>query len=265
MSVELEIIDSYLSSILQDCPDDKSWNGMQVTGKSPIQHVYGAVDASEKLFQEVHPSAPSLFIVHHGLFWKGMNPSLQGVHFQKIQNLIQSRSALYASHLPLDIHPEIGNNMALLRFLCPVEETVHSLCTYSGYDMGTVASLCNGISLEILQKKYENLLKEPTTLLPFGGNQVRKVAICSGDGASFIADAYREKVDVFITGEFSHTMYIFAQDHHMNVLCLTHYASEKGGVLNVCKKLHEVFSLPFTFIDFSPLFENTIREDSYAT
>ncbi|MDD4613969.1 MAG: Nif3-like dinuclear metal center hexameric protein, partial [Caldisericia bacterium] len=109
MAVDLESIVAYLSTLLQDCPDDASWNGLQVEGPSPIQHIYGAVDASEALFRETQPSVPSLFIVHHGMFWKGLNPSLQKSHFRKVHYLLQSNSALYASHLPLDIHPEIGN------------------------------------------------------------------------------------------------------------------------------------------------------------
>jgi dinuclear metal center YbgI/SA1388 family protein len=254
MSVRVEDILSYLSSELEECPEDSSWNGLQVTNQGIISQIIGAVDASEQLFLATKPSVPSLYIVHHGMFWKGVNPSLHQSHYRKIQFLFQHDSALYASHLPLDIHPQIGNNSFLLHALSIIEDTIEPLSQYKGYPLGYCVALQEKQTLEKIQQAYENLCHEPSTLFPFGEKTVQSVAICSGDGTSFIADAYTKGVDLFITGEFSHTMYIYAQDYHMNVLCLTHYASEKGGVQNICQKLYEIFDVPFTMIDFSPIF-----------
>ena len=136
MSVTSKEIAKYLSSILQECPLDKSWNGLQIDSSKPINHVYGAVDASEELFYSTNHEDSSLFIVHHGMFWKGLNPNIDGSNFRKVKHLIDTNSSLYASHLPLDIHPVIGNNASLLSFLSPMEGTVKSFCQYKGYDIG---------------------------------------------------------------------------------------------------------------------------------
>ncbi len=254
MSARIEDILSHLSSTLEDCPEDASWNGLQVANQGTIHQIIGAVDASEQLFYTTKPSVPSLYIVHHGMFWKGLNPSLRQSHYRKIQFLFQHDCALYASHLPLDIHPQIGNNRYLLQNLSIDENTLAPLSHYKGYPIGYCATLHEPETPENIQHMYENVCHEPSMLFPFGEKKIQNVAVCSGDGTSFIADAYHSGVDLYITGEFSHTMYIYAQDHHMNVLCLTHYASEKGGVQNICQKLYEKFDVPFTIIDFSPVF-----------
>ncbi|MCK5848878.1 MAG: Nif3-like dinuclear metal center hexameric protein [Caldisericia bacterium] len=254
MNATSKEIAKYLSNILQECPLDRSWNGLQVDSSKPIKHVYGAVDASEKLFFSTNHEDSSLFIVHHGLFWKGVQPNIEGSNFTKIKHLIETNSSLYASHLPLDIHPSLGNNASLLSFLSPIEETIKRFCQYKGYDIGLSATLNNSVNRKSIQALYSEALVEKTTLLAFGNEEVKRIAVCSGDGADFISDAYEAGVDLFITGEFSHTMYVYAQDHNMNVLCLTHYGSEKNGVLNLCEKVRDAFNIEFTFVDFSPMF-----------
>ena len=253
MSVDGRTINEYLSTILVECPEDPSWNGWQVQSETPIEHVYGAVDASEHLLNSVTIQVPSLFIVHHGMFWKNSNPSLYNSTYRKVKTLLDAKSSLYASHLPLDIHPEMGNSISLLRYLSPIEDSIESFCQYKGYNIGYKGLLHHPVDRDSIRALFKEAINEPVVLLPFGKKEIHTVCVCSGDGTDYIHDAVHQKQDLFITGEFSHTMYVYAQDHGINVMCLTHYGSEKYGVLNLCEKLQNEFALPFTFIDFSPI------------
>jgi len=254
IKTDLSSIVAYADTLLRKSEiEDSSWNGLQVENDGMIQRIYCGVDATFDFFKAAPYPQHALFVVHHGLFWKHNNPCITNVLKKKIEFLLDSKSALYASHLPLDIHPEVGNNSRILQILSPDIE-IEPFGYKDGRAFGFMGYLKKAESFQTIFTTCKKLFSEESIPFGFGKKKIRKCAIISGSGGFAIPEALEKSVDLFITGEYSHSAYTFARDNAMNVLFLSHYGSEKEGVIALGRNIAKKFAFDFTFLDILPIF-----------
>lgn len=250
----LDQIGLFLKMTLEELEvNDASWNGIQIENNGEIDHIYLGVDSTIDFLKAAEKPRNALFLVHHGLFWKHTDPRTIGVLKEKIYFCFHHNAALVAYHLPLDIHPIYGNNSQLLKKLGFIDSELMPFGYRDGifYGYHILSNKVLGLKnlLEIAKKEFS----EHCILFPFGDNKITSCAVISGSGGFGIQEAYEKKIDLFVTGEYSHSAYTFARDHRMNFLCLTHYGSEKEGVLSLGAEIAKKFSINFTFLDILPI------------
>jgi dinuclear metal center YbgI/SA1388 family protein len=173
---------------------------------------------------------------------------ITGIHRRRLELLLEAGISLYAVHLPLDFHPEVGNNATLSRWL-GLEDTA-SFGDYKGHPAGIEGCLPEALSLDKFSGLIENTLKEPVvTVWPFGPKRVRRVGVSSGGGGFLVGAAARAGLDAFVTGEMNHIVYHQAQELGLNVIYGGHYATETAGLKALASHLVERFDLETQFLD----------------
>ena len=242
----LQYLDQYLA--VGGHPDyPGALNGLQVGGgKEDVEHVVTAVDASEASIRVAAELGADLMIVHHGLFWGGLQP-IVGRHHRRLSALIEARIALYGCHLPLDAHSEVGNCALLGRGLGLDLEG--RLGAYQGADLGWWGRLPEPTDLDGLLAATERAVGGAVHVIPGGPERVERVGVVTGGGGSFVAEAARIGLDAFVTGEGSHHTHFDAMELGIHVLFGGHYATETFGVRALGQHLSERFELPCEFID----------------
>jgi dinuclear metal center YbgI/SA1388 family protein len=223
---------------------DGARNGLQVENNGSVTRIAAAVDASLATVRMAIEAKADLLIVHHGLFWSPTVP-WTGKRYEMLRLLLDHNLAVYSSHLPLDLHPKLGNNACLaaglgLRALKPFRAS-------KGQFLGWKAKVKTTRS--VLVRQLETLLDGPVKLLPGGGEQVRSLGICSGGAGAELAQVAREEVDTFITGEGPHWSFPLAEELGLNVLHGGHYATETFGVKALSAELSKQFTVPWQFLD----------------
>lgn len=246
-SVKTDEIVEYLDDCLQTAsvPDSSTaLNGLQVANSGEVRKIGVAVDASERAVGEAVRRGCDLLIVHHGLFWDGNQP-VTGARYRKLKQLIAADVAVYASHIPLDLHPEFGNNALLAREIgVEVQGTFGS---YKGANIGVFGEL--EIRRESLAARLDEILGGPVRLIGGGPEIVRRIGVVTGSAASLMAEAVELGLDAFVTGEGNHHTYIEAEERGINLYYGGHYATETWGVRALGAHLSERFGLPWEFID----------------
>jgi dinuclear metal center YbgI/SA1388 family protein len=239
---------NYLDTYLQLAEFvDNAQNGLQVQGREEIRRIGAAVDACQETIDAAAAASIDLLLVHHGLFWDKPEKII-GAHYQRVKKLIEAGINLYCAHLPLDAHPEVGNNAVLARRLGFAPAA--GFGNHHGRDIGYIAETQPAISpAEFLRRLQEALGKDVRADF-FGMNMIQRVAIVSGGGAFLLPQALAAGVDAFITGEPSHSRYHFCKENHFNVVYGGHYATETFGVIALAQHLEAKFSLPYQFLDF---------------
>ena len=238
-----EYLNDYLH--VRAVPDDpRALNGLQVENSGRLERVAAAVDACQASIDAAGRRGAGLLLVHHGLFWHGLEP-LAGPHGRRVRALHGHDLALYSAHLPLDCHPDVGNNAVLardlgLRDIVPFGEE-------AGLSIGVLGSLT--IPRRALVEMVARLLHAEPRLLACGPPGVKRVAIVTGAGSKFIQDASAAGADTFITGEGPHHSYFDAEESGTNVLFAGHYATETVGVKALAAHLSDRFSVPWDFLD----------------
>jgi dinuclear metal center YbgI/SA1388 family protein len=229
-------------------PLDDSLNGLQVGRTAgPLGTVAFAVDACLESIRRAREAGAHALFVHHGLFW-GKPAAITGTLRQRIAELIAADMALYACHLPLDAHPELGNNAVLARMLGLVD--VEPFGEYHGVRIGCKGRLDPALRLEDAVRRVLPQGDQPRSVLAFGSETVSSVAVVSG-GAPFEAlQAIREGLDLYITGEPSHSIYHEVMEARLNVVAAGHYATEVHGVKAVAERVHGELGLETVFIEY---------------
>jgi dinuclear metal center YbgI/SA1388 family protein len=239
---------AYLDDYLQvEAIEDTSNNGLQVEGASEISRLAMAVDASLAAIEGACEADAQMLIVHHGLFW-GKPLMVSGVHGRRLKALLDSDTSLYAVHLPLDYHEEVGNNAVLARWL--KLKDVSTFGQYKGHPAGFAGVLTKSLSLDAFKILVEKELGKPITgEWPFGPDRIRRVGIVSG-GAAFLVDQAAEAgLDVYLTGEVSHSFYHQARELGLNVIFGGHYATETVGLQALAGHLADQFGFETEFLD----------------
>ncbi|NMC58993.1 MAG: Nif3-like dinuclear metal center hexameric protein [Candidatus Methanofastidiosa archaeon] len=226
--------------------DDVSANGLQIEGKKEVKKICLCVDGSLESFKEASKIKADMLIVHHGLIWGGLK-SIRGLVKERIAFLIENKISLYASHLPLDMHSEVGNNIQLTKLLNL--SNPEQFGSYHGLKIGFKGKYENPKSINDISQILEKYLPAKTESFQFGSDRIKSVGIVSGGGSSVFEDCIKEGLDLFITGESSHTIYHDAKEAGINLIFAGHYATEKLGVMALGKKIEEKFGLKTEFID----------------
>lgn len=242
--VDLNNVIRYLNSILKPrAVPDSSRNGLQFRGKKNVKKIGFAVDACIETFEKANKLGCDLLVVHHGILWKGQrgNDSLE----RRKRLLKRFGLSLYACHLPLDMHPEYGNNIGLARLL-----ELKNLKDFGGYHGVTIGySGKTDLSLKNIELNLNKKLKTKSKVLNFSNKKISQVGLVSGGGWSAIPEAIEKRIDLLIVGEAPHHAYHMAKEGNLNLIIAGHYATETLGVKALMKPLKEKFNIQTVFID----------------
>lgn len=245
--MELTTLVSYLDGYLRvaEVPDaPHAVNGLQVANAGTVSRVAAAVDLCEATVRMAAEQGADLLLVHHGLFWGGLQP-LTGRAHRRVAGLIAKNIALYSAHLPLDLHPEVGNNAVLARQLGVSlrgefgEEYEVRIGRWGEVD----------VSRDAFERQLAVLTGSAPRLMAFGPERVRRVGVVTGAAGSMITQAAAAGLDSFVTGEGPHHTFFDAEELKLNVFYAGHYATETVGVKALAEHLHVRFQLPWTFLD----------------
>ena len=219
-----------------------AFNGLQVANDGRVTKIGAAVDAGMIPFQRAVAEGVDFLIVHHGMYWDMPRP-LTGAIYDRVAALIKGNCALYSNHLPLDAHPEIGNNALLARQLGLAP--TRGFCANPGGDVGAITA--NSSPRAELRSRLERLYPQ-VTAIEYGAAVPPEVAFCSGNGASALAALALAGVDTLVTGELREEHYNRAQEERLNLYLCGHYATEVHGVRALAAELGKRFGLPWAFI-----------------
>ena len=237
-------LDDYLHLRDEVADPPEALNGLQVANAGEVARVAAAVDLCEATIRMAAEQGADCLLVHHGLFWGGIRP-LVGPAYRRVAGLIARNIALYSAHLPLDRHPDVGNNAGLARLL---GVTVRGeFGSYHGASIGVWGDM--DASRDDLGRALAATLGAVPRLLPFGPERVRRVGIVTGAGGSLIPQAAAAGLDTFVTGEGPHWTFFNAEELGVNVFYAGHYATEVVGVQALGAHVAAKFALPWTFLD----------------
>ena len=248
--MRLDTLVSYLDEFLRvteevaDAPE--ALNGLQIANAGELTKLAAAVDVCEATVRMAAEQRADCLLVHHGLFWGGLRP-FSGPAYRRVAGLIKGNIALYSAHLPLDRHPEVGNNHVLAGLLgISVRGEFGS---YHGAPIGVWGEY-SGTRDELSRALTKTLgAAPPPRLLPFGPERVQRVGIVTGAGGSLIPQAAAAGLDTYITGEGQHWTFFDAEELGLNVFYAGHYATETVGVKALAEHISRKFDLPWVFLD----------------
>ena len=219
-------------------------NGLQVENRGPVSRIAAAVDASATTIRMAIAARAHLLIVHHGIFWTKRQP-WSGTNYKLLRLLLDHDVAIYSSHLPLDMHPKLGNNAQLcaalgLRNVKPFFQTKNQL-------LGLRVNA--NISRVSLVQRVHHVLGGEVKLISGGPEICRRIGVVTGGAGAEVQLAASEGVDTFITGEGPHWTYALAEELGVNILYGGHYATETFGVKALAAHLSKKFHVPWIFLD----------------
>ena len=223
---------------------DYAPNGLQVEGREIIRHVVFGVTASQALIDAAVAESSDAIVVHHGLFWRGHDGKVCGWMKQRLHTLLMHNINLFAYHLPLDAHPEVGNTAQLARLL--------GLSTDGSRSFGeqSVASIfCWDGFLGDLVERASSALCRPVTVVGAHDRPIKQIAICTGGGQSYFEAAIEAGADAFITGEISEPQTHIAREMGVPYLACGHHATERYGVQALGLKTANDLMVSTSFVD----------------
>jgi dinuclear metal center YbgI/SA1388 family protein len=240
---------AYLDELLSPASfSDYGPNGLQVPGPDGVQTVITGVSASAELFRRAADLGADLVLVHHGIFWSGAPLALTTAAKRRLELLFEHDMALAAYHLPLDGHPEVGNNALIAEGLGCCERQPFAL--HKDAAIG-VAGRFDGDGIgpdELVSRVRELTGREPLAFLS-GPERVRSIAIVSGAGSGYLGDAIAAGHDAFLTGEPAERVMTQAAEDAIHYLAAGHYATETFGVRRLGDLLAERFGVRHEFVD----------------
>ena len=223
---------------------DNALNGLQIENSGRVNKIGASVDASTRVLAAAAEQNVDLLIVHHGLFWPGLQP-VTGALRRQLELAFENNIALYSAHLPLDLHPHVGNNAQLA--------TALGLKSNQPFfeEKGQMIGLKTRASLrrDELDRKLQKALNGPVKAFMFGPKKTRTIGVITGGAGSEIYKIAKEGIDTFVTGEAPHWATVAADELGMNLLLGGHYATEVFGVKALASHLSKRFKVPWVFID----------------
>jgi dinuclear metal center YbgI/SA1388 family protein len=223
---------------------DNALNGLQIENSGGVTKIGAAVDASSRVLEAAAKQNVDLVIVHHGLFWPGLQP-VTGVLHRQLELAFENNIALYSAHLPLDVHPGVGNNARLAVALGL--KSNQPFFEEKGQKIGLKARV--SLPRDELNRKLQKALSGPVKAFMFGPKKTGTIGIITGGAGSEIYKVAQEGIDTFITGEAPHWAAVAADELGMNLLLGGHYATEVFGVKTLASHLSKRFKVPWAFID----------------
>jgi dinuclear metal center YbgI/SA1388 family protein len=247
MMLTREALRSYLDQLLlSNGVTDNAINGLQVEGKHDIAKLATAVSASLETLEVAVKQGVDGLIVHHGLFWQRDSYVIQGSKKKKLQLLLDHGISLYAYHLPLDMHQQVGNN-----WRAALDMGWTDLQPFGYFDRVPIGvkGKFNSCTKAEFKKQLETYYKHPAVCAWGGPEQIQTAALVSGGAHKTIIEAAKEGVDAFITGSFDEPIWYQAKEEKVNFYALGHSATEKVGPRALASHLNETLKLPCHFID----------------
>jgi dinuclear metal center YbgI/SA1388 family protein len=240
----IQYLDGYLR--VREVPDyPNALNGLQVdSGRAEVRRIAVAVDAVQHTVDAAVRGGAELLLVHHGLFWDGNQP-VTARRYRRLKALFDADLPLYSAHLPLDVHPDVGNNAVLARELGV--EIRGAFGEYRGSPVGVWGEV--DIRREALCARLDALLGGRVKMGPGGPEHIRTVGVITGGAGDETAAAARMGLDAYVSGEGAHHNFFDAEEGGINLLLGGHYATETFGVRALAKHLEEKHGLEWTFID----------------
>ena len=233
-------IDGFASS-------DKSLNGIQVDNDgSPICKIAFGVDAAMETFEQAAAINAGMLFVHHGLLW-GESLRIAKNLRQRIKFLLDKNICLYAVHLPLDQHPKFGNNAVLAQLLGL--ENIEPFGGYHGKKIGYKGTFPGPVTIDEAVKKISFMNRAPAGVFPFGKKNCSNACVISGGAAGSVKDAIDEGLDLFVTGESSHSVYHECLEGKINMIAGGHYSTETWGVQAVMRHCIAELGVDCEFVD----------------
>jgi dinuclear metal center YbgI/SA1388 family protein len=223
---------------------DRAADGLQVENRGTLTRIAAAVDASLATARLAIEAKADLLLVHHGLFWGATHP-WTGKRYELLHTLLDTNLAVYSSHLPLDLHPKLGNNIQLCAAL-GLKKPKPFFFDH-GQHIGFQAQA--NISRQNLAKSLKLVLGDAPVVLPGGPKICRRIGIVTGGAGAELKIAAAEGVDTFITGEGPHWTYALAEEFGLNVFYGGHYATETFGVKALAAHLSRRYRIPWVFLD----------------
>lgn len=241
----LKELEKYIGQLLEIsnfhdyCP-----NGVQVEGRPEIRSIVSGVSASLDVLQAASAAGADAVLVHHGYFWKNERPQITGIKRARISHLMEHGMSLLAYHLPLDAHPELGNNAQLAQLLGFQAED-----RFGDQKIATVGRLLQPMSLQRLSGVVEEKLQRQPLVVGDDGAIIRRIAWCSGAAQDYLSAAIELGVDAFLTGEVSEQTVHQARESGVAFISAGHHATERYGVQALGAHLAQQFGIRHQYIE----------------
>lgn len=239
---------AYLDALLEASKgDDYCPNGLQVEGRPTIRRLVTGVSACHELFAAARARRADAVLVHHGIFWKGTSPVLTGIHYGRVRELVLGEINLLAYHLPLDRHPELGNNALAARAFGLVD--LEPFAFHAGEPTGFRGRFASPIPAAELPRRAAEIYGREPLVFPCGPDPVKSLAVVSGAAQRELYGAIAAGLDAFLTGEVSEWVMNVAREAGIHYLAAGHYATERLGVRALGEHLAARFGLEVELID----------------
>ncbi|HNV87492.1 MAG TPA: Nif3-like dinuclear metal center hexameric protein [Methylotenera sp.] len=243
--MKINDLSDYLDQLLRpEQFNDYCPNGLQVEGKREISKIVTGVTASMDLLQAAHKANADAILVHHGYFWRGEAQPIVGIKKRRLQFLLQHDINLFTFHLPLDVHPEFGNNVMFAKQL-GLELTGRA----GENDMLGLAELGAPQSLQALVTHIQAKLKRAPQVIGDLTRPIKRIALCTGAAQGYIEQAAAANVDVYISGEISEQTVHVARETGVAYIAAGHHATERYGIRALGEHLEKMFGIAHEFID----------------
>ena len=235
----------YIASLLEAgrfrdyCP-----NGVQVEGRGQVRKIASGVTASQRLLQAATDWGADAVLVHHGYFWRGEDAAISGIKKRRVAHLLQHDVSLLAYHLPLDAHPELGNNAQLARLLGFVEQG-----RFGEQDIACHGELAQPQKLGRLGEHITATLRRAPQVIGDENREIRRIAWCTGAAQGYFMQAVELGMDAFLTGEISEQNVHVAEETGIAFIAAGHHATERYGVQALGEHLAARFDLEHRFFD----------------
>ena len=239
------------NNIIQFCEDylktadfeDGCKNGLQVEGKSEVNKIVTGVTFSQKLVEKAIEKQADMILVHHGLFndQVGEPVQIKGYVRERLKKLLENNINLAGFHLPLDAHPEIGNNISLVREF--------GLEDLSKFEIGYIGEIKEGMEFDQLVQMVESKLDTNAYTIPAGPQESQRVAVLSGGSSPYFQAAAEQGADTFIGGDVRESVVRAIEETGINFINARHYNTEKLGIYNLGELLKEKFGVEAEFVD----------------
>lgn len=241
--LELTELSNYLATYLKiDLFDDYGPNGLQVEGRPKIKKILTGVTASQALLDVAIEKKVDAVLVHHGYFWHGEDPAITGIKKNRIASLLKHDISLLAYHLPLDAHPEVGNNRQLANIL-----DIRAEQPGKPTDIIWSGQLSKPLTFDEMAAHINKKLDREPLAVCGGEHSIKKLAWCTGGAQKFIDRVC--DVDAYITGEISESSYHVAQERGIHFFSAGHHATERYGIKALGEHLQQKFDIDCEFVD----------------
>lgn len=222
-------------------------NGLQIEGKAEVETVVSSVTASLQAIEQALDVKADMLLVHHGYFWKGEPAPLTGIKGRRIKQLMQADISLLAYHLPLDAHPEIGNNACLAQRLGI--EITGALNPQDHFPIGNIGRLAQPMTAQQFAQLLTERLGQTPICISTQQRPIQKIGFCTGAAQDFLSQAAMQGCDAYLSGEVSERTFHEAQEYGIHYFAAGHHATERYGVQSLAERLVQQFHLKHRYVE----------------